>query len=418
MPDPMDERPLIHDWNARADFAWGDARVAILDETLRDGLQSPSAAHPAVEEKRALLHEMAAVGARAVNVGIPATGARALRDAVALVREIADAGLALEPVCAGRTVAGDVWAIARVAQAAGVPVRASLFVGSSAIRHLAEGWTLDDVLRATDAAVRLAAAEGLAVSYVTEDTTRAAPAALEALYACAVRAGADRLCLADTVGHATPAGAARLVRFVRDEVLAALGGPPPALEWHGHRDRGLGLANCLAAIESGASWVHATALGVGERVGNVETELLVANLHLLGVPGHAVGALPGYALAAARALQLPIARNHPVVGEDAFRTGTGTHAAAVLKAAALGSHWLADRVYGALPAHDVGRAQEIEVSPVSGRANVRHWLAAHGYDAADDALVDRVLAGARAATGRLAAEELHALCRSRRSEVA
>ena len=417
MADSFEQRPLVHDWNAPASVAWADVRVSILDETLRDGLQSPSAAHPPVEAKRALLHEMAAVGVRAVNVGVPAAGSRALRDAAALVREIADARLPLAPVCAGRTVAGDVWAVARVAQAAGAPVRASLFAGASAIRHLAEGWTLDDVLRATDEAVRLAAAEGLAVSYVTEDTTRAAPEAVQALYRCAVDGGASRVCLADTVGHATPAGAARLVRFVRDRVLGDAD-RRVELEWHGHRDRGLGLANCLAAIEAGATWVHATALGVGERVGNVEMELLVANLHLLGVPGHAVGALPSYALAAARALELPIARNHPVVGEDAFRTGTGTHAAAVLKAAALGSHWLADRVYAALPAHDVGRAQAIEVSPVSGRANVRHWLAAHGYDAGDDALVDRVLAGARAASGRLAVDELHALCRARRSEVA
>ena len=408
---PSPDRPLVYDWNADAAFDWPAARVAILDETLRDGLQSPSATNPAVEAKRALLHRMAALGVRAVNVGVPAAGGRALADAVALVREIADAGLALEPVCAGRTTTGDVEAIARVAQQAGAPVRASVFVGSSAIRRFAEGWTLGEMARATEVAVGLAIREGLPVTFVTEDSTRAEPSALQALYASAARGGASRVCLADTVGHATPAGTTRLVRFLRDGVVAGLGAAV-ALEWHGHRDRGLGVANALAAIEAGVEWVHATALGVGERVGNVELELLVANLHLLGAPGHALAAVPAYVEAVARALALRVPRNQPVVGADAFRTGTGTHAAALVKAAALGSSWLADRVYAALPAADVGRTQQIELSHVSGRANARHWLAHHGYRPDDDALVDALLAAARAAARPMADAELHALCAS------
>lgn len=406
------DRPLVHDWNAGAAFAWSAARVAILDETLRDGLQSPSATNPSAEAKRALLHQMAAVGVRAVNVGVPAAGGRALGDAVALVREIADAGLALEAVCAGRTTAGDVEAIARVAQRAGAPVRASVFVGSSTIRRFAEGWTLDEVVRATDAAVRLAVREGLPVTFVTEDSTRAEPDALRALYTSAVQGGASRLCLADTVGHATPAGTTRLVRFMREQLFPALG-TAVALEWHGHRDRGLGIANALAAIEAGVEWVHATALGVGERVGNVELELLVANLHLLGAPGHALAAVPAYVEAVARALALRVPRNQPVVGADAFRTGTGTHAAALVKAAALGSGWLADRVYAALPAADLGRTQRIELSHVSGRANARYWLAHHGYRPDDEGLVDTLLAAARAAARPMVDAELHALCAAR-----
>lgn len=412
MPSAVPPPPLVHDWNARADFAWPEARVTILDETLRDGLQSPSATVPSVAAKRGLLHLMAAVGVRAVNVGVPAAGARAFADAVALVREIADAGLALEPVCAGRTTAGDVAAIARVAAEAGAPVTASLFVGASAIRHHAEGWTLDGVCRAASDAVCAAAAEGLAVAFVTEDTTRSHPEALRLLHAAAAGAGAARVCLADTVGHATPAGVGRLVRFVRDDLDAA-GHARVGLEWHGHRDRGLGVANALAAVEAGVGCVHATALGVGERVGNVELELLVANLHLLGVSGHRLAAVPEYVTAAARALGVAVPPNQPVVGADAFRTGTGTHAAALVKAAAVGDAWLADRLYAALPAADVGRAQVIELSPVSGRANARHWLAAHGYPAHDEMLVDAVLAAARGGTRALADDELHAICRAR-----
>ena len=187
------------------------------------------------------------------------------------------------------------------------------------------------MLRVSEEAVTFAVRQGLPVMYVTEDTTRARPETLKALYGNAIRWGARRLCLADTTGHATPSGVRNLVRFVRDEIISP-SGEDVKLDWHGHRDRGLGIANCLAAIEAGVDRVHATALGVGERVGNTEMDLLIVNLRLLGLYTHDVSRLPEYCRLAAEATGVPIPVNYPVVGADAFRTGTGVHAAAIVKA--------------------------------------------------------------------------------------
>src|SRR5690606_25375792 len=262
-----------------------------------------------------------------------------------------------------RTVIADVEPIARISQEAGIPIEACTFIGSSPIRQYAEDWTLDRMLQATEDAVTFAVGEGLDVMYVTEDTTRARPDVLKRLYGLAIRCGAKRLCIADTVGHATPHGTMQLLRFVREEIVAP-SGEDVKVDWHGHRDRGLGLANTLAAIEAGADRVHGTALGIGERVGNTEMDLLLVNLHLLGMHEGDLSRLPEYCNAVSQATGVPIPPNYPVFGEDAFRTGTGVHAAAIIKARAKGDDWLADMVYSGVPAAMFGRRQRIEVSHV------------------------------------------------------
>jgi 2-isopropylmalate synthase len=101
----------------------------------------------------------------------------------------------------------------------------------------------------------------------------------------------------------------------------------------------------------------------------------------------------------------------PVVGNDAFRTATGVHASAIAKAGEKGGEGLVDLVYSAIPASWLGRRQEIEVGPMSGAANVRSWLAVHGYEASQ-ANVDRILAAAKRADRVLTDEELRALVAS------
>ena len=328
------------------------------------------------------------------------------RSVRALAKEIVKARLPISPNCAARTVLGDVEPIARISHEVGIPIEAATFIGSSPIRQYAEDWTLERMLKASEEAVMFAVREGLPVMFVTEDSTRARPETLKALYGNAIRWGARRLCLADTVGHATPDGAFRLVRFVIEEIVQP-SGEDVKVDWHGHRDRGLGLVNCLAAIRAGANRVHGTALGLGERVGNAEMDLLIVNLYLLGAHRHDVSRLRDYCELAAATMGVPLPANYPVMGADAFRTGTGVHAAAIMKARKKGDAWLADRIYSAVPAGVFGLRQRIEISPVSGLSNVKCWLEEHGYDASDTGLCDRLFAAAKAADRTLTDAECH-----------
>ena len=403
----MEERELIYDWNrAGASFDWAATRVDLNDETLRDGLQSPSVRDPSLDVKRQLLHLMADLGIVAADIGLPGAGPRVVEQVRALAKEIRDAKLPIAPNCAARTVIGDIEPVVRISDEMGIRIEAATFIGSSPIRQYAEDWTLDRILKSTEEAVTYAVQHDLPVMYVTEDTTRAKPETLKALYGTAIDCGATRICLADTVGHATPDGVQALVKFVKREIV---GNKPVKIDWHGHRDRGLGLINCLAAIEAGVDRVHATALGVGERVGNAEMDLLIVNLHLLGAHRHELSRLPVYCRLVADAVGLPIPANYPVLGTDAFRTGTGVHAAAIIKAKKKGHDWLANRVYSSVPAEEFGLTQKIEISPVSGLSNVKYWLATHGYDADDEASCKILFDAAKQTDRVLSDEECHRL---------
>jgi 2-isopropylmalate synthase len=399
------EEGLIYDW-AVAGGAAPPARVAMLDdETLRDGLQSPSVTDPPVEAKLEILHLMNGLGIETADVGLPGAGPRQ-RDAVErLCREIGDQRLRIRANCAARTVIADIQPIADVVQRTGVPIEACLFIGSSPIRQYAEEWGIDRILRHTEEAIRFAVAEHLEVMYVTEDTVRSNPDDLRLLLTAAVHAGAKRVCLCDTVGAAVPQGVRNLVSWVA-QLLAERGvAERVGIDWHGHRDRGLDVANTLAALEAGATRVHGTALGVGERVGNTPMEQLLVNLKLLGWRNDDLTTLPEYSAAVSRAVGVSIPANWPIVGRDAFRTATGVHAAAVIKAQKKGADWLADRVYSGVPASWVGRAQEIEVGHMSGGSNVLHYLRARGLPT-DQAVVDAVMALAKRSERLLSEQEI------------
>jgi isopropylmalate/homocitrate/citramalate synthase len=406
----MKERELIYDWNeVGATFDWSAVdRVELDDETLRDGLQNPSVVDPPLDDKVRLLHMMDQLGIHTADIGLPGAGPRAVEAVTVLAQEIVDAGLSIKANCAARTVLADVRPIAEISQKVGIPIEACTFIGSSPIRQYAENWTLDRMLRTSEEAVSFAVSQGLPVMMVTEDTTRANPDVLKALYGKAIEWGARRLCIADTVGHATPDGTRALVRFVIDEIVKP-SGEAVEVDWHGHRDRGLGLANAFAAIEAGATRIHGTALGIGERCGNTEMDLLLVNLQLQGVHDADLTVLPDYCQLAAEACQVPLVHSYPVVGHDAFRTGTGVHAAAIIKAEEKGDAWLADRIYSAIPASMVGRKQLIEIGPMSGLSNVKYWLREHGYDADDEELSGRIFRAAKKADHTLTQGELEAL---------
>lgn len=409
----MHEHELIFDWNHQpGGFDWSSVGpIALDDETLRDGLQNPSVTDPPIGAKIEVLHRMDELGIQTADIGLPGAGPRAVEAVTALAREIVRSGLAIRANCAARTVLADVRPIAEISQAVGLPLEACTFVGSSPIRFYAEGWELERMLATAEEAVRFCVREGLPVMMVTEDTTRAHPETLKTLYGRAIEWGAERICIADTVGHATPEGTRALVRFVIEGIVEP-SGADIGVDWHGHRDRGFGIANALAAVQAGATRIHGTALGVGERAGNTEMELLLVNLSLLGLHDGDLTTLPDYCRTVSDAYRVPIPAAHPVVGLDAFRTCTGVHAAAIVKAEAKGDAWLADRIYSGVPAALVGRAQLIEIGPMSGLSNVKYWLRSRGFDADDDVLCDRIFHAAKQADHTLTEDELRGLIAS------
>ena len=403
------EHELIYDWNLKGETILAPGRtIAFDDEPLRDGLQSPSVTSPSIDKKLEILHLIDRLGIQTADIGLPGAGPHVVEHVTRLAREIKDARLKVTANCAARTLESDIRPVAEISQKVGLPIEVCTFIGSSPIRQYAEDWDVERMLKHTEEAVSFAVREGLSVMYVTEDTTRAHPATLKQLFAAAIRAGAKRLCLCDTCGHATPAGAANLVHWAKEWVATI--DPTVKLDWHGHSDRGLGVINSIAAIAAGADRVHGCALGIGERVGNTPMDQLLVNLKLMGWIDHDLSALPEYTRVVSESCEVPIPVNYPVVGRDAFRTGTGVHAAAVIKAYKKGDAWLADRVYSGVPASMVGREQEIEVGPMCGLSNVVYWLEHHGYKA-DDAVVQAVFKAAKASPRVLTDSEVHGVAK-------
>ncbi len=400
---------LIYDWNRVAGPEHSPGRRAMLDdETLRDGLQSPSARDPAIGEKIRILHLMEDLGIDSVDLGLPGAGPRAREDVLRLAREIAASKLKIRPNCAARTAEADIRPIADIVQAAGVPVEAATFIGSSPIRQYAEDWTLDFLLRATEHAVKYARSLGLSVMYVTEDTTRSRPEVVKKLYSTAIACGAEAIVVCDTAGHATPRGVRALLGFVRDEVVKPAGANI-RLDWHGHSDRGLAVANSLAALEAGADQVHAAAMGIGERAGNAPLDQLLVNLKLQGAIQRDLSKLREYCEAVSHAVGVAIPPNYPVVGADAFRTATGVHAAAVIKAFRKNDAGLANQVYSGVPSHWFGMEQKIEIGPLSGKSNVLYWLEQRKIEPAER-LVEKIFERAKHANRLLTDAEILEIC--------
>ncbi len=386
---------LIFDWNeVNRKGTILPKNATFFDETLRDGLQNPSVIDPGIDDKLRLLHLMEDVGIHVADVGLPGSSHRAFEDVLRLCREVVDSKMKIAIACAGRTVVSDITPMIELSQRAGLPVEVYAFIGSSPIRQYVEDWDVTLIAKRSAEAIDVAVKAGLKVAYVTEDTTRSRPEVLTTLFRTAIDHGATRICLSDTVGHATPDGVRNLIQFTKNVVAGT--GAEIGIDWHGHNDRGLALENAIWAYEYGADRVHGTGLGIGERVGNTQMELLLLNLKLLGqIENQDLTKLGEYCETIARAVHWEIPINYPLVGRDAFRTATGVHASAVAKAMAKGDTWLADRIYSGVPASMIGRAQEICIGFMSGASNVNHWLMAHGIEG-DEALVAEILKAAKA----------------------
>jgi 2-isopropylmalate synthase len=399
---------LIYDWNrTHPEWLRPLGHVLLNDETLRDGLQSPSVRDPSIEEKIPILHLMEGLGINSLDLGLPGAGPRAVEHVEALAREIVNHKMKIRANCAARTHQNDIRPIADIVQRTGLKIEAATFLGSSPIRRYTEGWTDDFLLQTTESAVKYAVSLGLEVMYVTEDTTRCDPETVRRLYTAAIDCGARAIVICDTAGHATPMGTIALVRFIMDEVVKPCG-EKIRVDWHGHCDRGLGIANAMAALVGGADCVHACALGIGERVGNTQMDQMLVNLKLMGIPPWTeqnLTKLKDYCQAVSRATGVPIPVNYPVVGEDAFRTATGVHAAAVIKAYKKNDIELANTVYSGVPSHIFGLEQIIDIGPMSGKSNVLFWLERHGLPA-HDGVVERIYRRAKSSDHTLSEAEI------------
>jgi 2-isopropylmalate synthase len=405
-----DDHELIYDWNSVEKVApiSPKRRIQFLDETLRDGIQSPSVVDPSIEDKLRLVELANELGIDTMDIGLPGAGKRAVEDVTTIAAHIKSQKLRVKASCAARTHVNDVQSIIDISQKVGIEIEILCFIGSSPIRQYAEDWDLARMLKLSADAIDLGRKYNLPVAYVTEDTTRSRPEILTKMFTTAIEHGAARLILCDTVGHATPDGIRNLIKFTRN-MLDGMGRSDVGIDWHGHNDRGLGVVNSIFAIEFGADRIHGTAMGIGERVGNAALDQILLNLKLLGeLPDHDLTKLVLWCQTASRATRIPIHPQYPLVGDDAFRTATGVHAAAIIKAEKKGDAWLADRIYSGVPAGMFGKEQEIEIGHYSGESNVVYWLKKRGYEPTKE-LVATVLGEAKRGNRVLSSEEIVAV---------
>ncbi|HEY2743837.1 MAG TPA: 2-isopropylmalate synthase [Polyangia bacterium] len=413
-PSELSEADIIYDWNAlERRGSLFKHKISFFDETLRDGVQCPSVVDPKIEDKLKILNLMNDVGIEHCDIGLPGAGKRAQEDVFELAREIRDGKLRIKAACAARTVVADIAPVVEISQKVGLPIEVMAFIGSSPIRLYAEDWNLDFMLKKSADAIDFAVKHGLSCTYVTEDTTRSRPEVLAILFRNAIEHGATRLCICDTVGHATPDGIKNLLQWTRNFIASM--GVSVGIDWHGHNDRGLGVTNTIVALECGADRAHGTILGIGERVGNASLDQTLLNLKLLGeLPDRDLSKLLLLCRLTAKATRVQIPYNYPLVGADAFRTATGVHAAAIIKAEKKGHAFLADRIYSGVPAGVFGREQEIEIGHMSGESNVVYWLRRRHIEP-EAALVKRILGAAKATDHLLTEDEIQLIIKEFRS---
>jgi 2-isopropylmalate synthase len=400
---PKNTHDLIYDWNLVDAPEKPTRRIRVTDETLRDGLQSPSVIQPEIQDKVYLLYLMNDLGIDTADLGLCGAGEKFKYHVTVLAKEIVKQNMPIQAQSAARSVISDITPIVEVSQEVGIPIEAAIFVGTSPIRQYAEGWDLNFLLKQTEESVSFAVKNEIPVMFVTEDTIRTQPETLRQVYTAAIRAGAHRICVSDTVGHITPHGVRSLITFLRkvvDEIDPNIG-----IDWHGHKDRGLDVINSLAAIEAGADRVHACGLGIGERSGNTPMEILLVNLNLLGWADRDLTKLPEYCEVISEKCGAVIPFNYPIVGADSFRTATGVHAAAMAKALSKKDDWLAEHVYCGVPSTMVGREHTIEIGPLSGEHNVRFFLRKNKIEE-NPAFVTKILEVAKRSNRLLSDEDV------------
>nr|WP_211263522.1 (R)-citramalate synthase [Halalkalicoccus paucihalophilus] len=328
--------------------------VDVLDTTLRDGEQAPGISL-SPEQKADIARALDAAAVPYIEAGSACTGEGERRT----ISRVTDLGLDATITSFARGVQSDV----DLALECGVD-GVNLVVPASD-RHIEGkvGTTRDGVVERTVELVDYATDHGLWVEVIGEDGSRADLDFLVELLGGALEAGADRVCYADTVGHAGPDEAAEAVSR-----LAELG----PTSTHTHDDLGLGMANTLASVAAGADLVHTTVNGVGERAGNVALEeVAIAFDHSYGVETVDTTQLYDLAGLVSRYTGVPLPPNKAVIGENAFAHESGIHTDGTLKD---------ERMYEPYSPEKVGRERRLVLGKHTGRAGARAALAEHDVE--------------------------------------
>lgn len=402
----LPKKNLFYEWNheGQPGTALLKREIQVNDETLRDGIQASGIKYPTFEEKIEIINLMVALGIDSACIGFPASGSAMMEDLEGIIHHIQANGLHLNIACAARTVEADIAPIVQLSQKFGISIDANIFVGSSPIRQYVEGWDKSYIVRLVKEALTFAGRHNLPICFITEDTTRSRPDDLREIYLTGIEYGAYRICLCDTVGYAEPEGVVRLVSYMKSILNEEKVDKDILLDWHGHNDRGLALANALTALAAGVDRVHATGLGIGERAGNTSMEQLLVNLKLSGLKETDLLKLKAYCLAVSRGCGVQIPFNLPIMGAKVFTTASGVHAAAILKAKKKNNLFLADRVYSGVPAAELGFEQEIDIGPLSGKSNFSYLLEKHNIH--NEELLEEIYAKNRSSRTSLSISEI------------
>jgi 2-isopropylmalate synthase len=363
---------LIHKWNPDTEILKRLYQEAlVVDETLRDGLQGYLNRQPSIEEKIQFLEMMHSLGITDLALGFPAGNPGDMPD---LARHIIQRKFQFNPYALARIVESDIDAIDEIAQETGLSIAVMLFVGSSPIRAFVEGWDFKEKGLQVEKMIKYAHSKSLEVIFATEDTTQSQHETIERLYKTALDQGVKRLLIADTVGAAEPNDVRVIINYFKNEIMNGFSGIE--LDWHGHNDLGLAVANSLQAIQSGVKRVHGTVRGIGERAGNAALEQLIYNMYKHGNNRYNLQELRTYdRLVSDSTSEGDLSPRQPIVGDKIFTTRSGIHTSAILAALELGGPELADLIYSSVSAGALGREQEFELNEYSGSAGVKHELA-------------------------------------------
>ncbi len=364
-----DINQYLYTWNPKSSTNLNSVRIE--DDSLRDGLQGAFVRKPAIAEKKELLNLSSAVGTQVVMLGFPASSQMEFESCQQLLEHIVLEALPITPRLLARASIQDLEPIVALNRQSPIEVWADFFIGSSPLRRYIENWDSDRMIQMIQTSGHFLREQGTRFGISIEDATRTPPDELRQIIETALSVGAEILTLCDTVGEATPTGTTRLVNFVR--TLVANSEQNAEIWWHGHNDRGLSLANAIAAAEASADGISGTFLGLGERTGNTPLEQFILYLHSHGSQQFKLSQLVPYCKRLAKLTSTNIPIHAPLIGKQAFATCTGTHAAAIIKARALGSQF-EDLVFSSVPANLLGQRQTLLVGPTSGRANAQFAL--------------------------------------------
>jgi D-citramalate synthase len=338
--------------------------VQFLDTTLRDGEQAPGVSLTP-DEKARIARGLDAAAVDVIEAGSACTGPGE-RETISRVTDL-DLDAVVTSFCRGLQRDID---LALDCDVDGIDL-----VVPASDRHVTDkvGTSRQRNVETTAELVAYAKEHGLWVEVIGEDGSRADLDYLEDLMSAALEAGADRVCYADTVGHATP-----------DRTLDAVSrlidlGPTST---HTHDDLGLAVTNALVSVAAGADMVHGTVNGIGERAGNVALEEVAIVLdHGYGVETMELSRVYELAQLVANRTGMYLPPNKAVVGQNAFTHESGIHTDGTLKDEAM---------YEPYPPEKVGRERRLALGKHAGRAGIEAALEEHGFDLGDEAVSEVV----------------------------